>query len=259
MHEYSGEIPLLYDNLPLYANRRDVQFYVAEARRSQGGILEIGCGTGRILLPIARNGSTIDGMDASAEMLERCAANLTREPDEVRHRVTLHHGDARSFSLGRTFDLVVAPFRVVQHLITIEDQLAFLEKVARHLPRGGRLVFDVFNPIFAKLVSADGIEREDTPEIALPDGRFVRRAGRVKRVRWADQVSEIELIYYLTKAGTAEPERLVQSFDMRWYLRAELMHLLERAGFHVRSFYGDFDRSPLADDSPEQVVVAERS
>jgi SAM-dependent methyltransferase len=259
MAEYSGEIPLLYDNVPLYANRRDVPFYVEEAQRSHGTVLEVGCGTGRMLLPIARAGATIDGMDASHGMLEHCAANLTREPDEVRRRVTLHQGDARTFSLGKTFDLVIAPFRVVQHLITIEDQLAFLDRAARHLPRGGRLVFDVFNPIFTKLVSADGIEREDTPEVALPDGRLFRRAARVKRVRWADQVSEIELIYYVTKVGAAEPERLVESFDMRWYLRAELIHLLERAGFHVRSIYGDFDRSPLTGGSAEQIVVAERS
>jgi hypothetical protein len=145
----------------------------------------------------------------------------------------------------------------MQHLTTIEDQLAFLHSAARHLTPGGRLAFDVFNPDFNALVSADGTEREDTPNTRLPDGRSFRRAGRVARVRWIDQVSEIELIYYVTPKSGGRVERHVQSFDMRWFLRAELVHLLARAGFRVRSIYGDFDRSPLSDKSPEQIVCAE--
>ena len=129
--------------------------------------------------------------------------------------------------------------------------------VARHVAQGeGRFIFDVFNPTFAKLVEADGQEREDTPEQRLPDGRSFRRTARVARVRWVDQVSETELIYYVSAKAGATPERFVQAFEMRWYLHAELVHLLARAGFRVRAVYGDFSRGPLADGSPEQVVCA---
>ena len=252
------DLPAIYDAVPLYVARRDVGFYVDEAEDAGGHVLEVGCGTGRILLAVARSGSAIEGLDASAEMLERCRAKLQKEPDDVRHRVTLHRADARTFDIGRQFDLVIAPFRVMQHLTTIEDQLAFLHSAARHLRQGGRLAFDVFNPDFNALVSADGTEREDTPNTKLPDGRSFRRAGRVARVRWIDQVSEIELIYYVTPESGGPVERHVQSFDMRWFLSAELVHLLARAGFRVRSIYGDFDRSPLTDKSPEQIVCAER-
>jgi SAM-dependent methyltransferase len=252
------DLPAIYDAVPLYVARRDVGFYVDEAKDAGGRVLEVGCGTGRILLPIARSGSTIEGVDASPEMLERCRAKLQKESDDVRRRVTLHRADARTFEIGRQFDLVIAPFRVMQHLTMIEDQLAFLHSAARHLRPGGRLAFDVFNPDFSKLVSTDGTEREDTPNTKLPDGRSFRRAGRVARVRWIDQVSEIELIYYITPESGGLVERHVQSFDMRWFLSAELVHLLARAGFRVRSVYGDFDRSPLSDKSPEQIVCAER-
>jgi SAM-dependent methyltransferase len=197
MYDAFPDLPSLYDSVPVYAARRDVQFYIDEAEDAGGRVLEIGCGTGRILLPIARSGHTITGVDASPQMLERCRSKLRGEPDAVQSRVTLHQGDARAFDLGRRFDLVIAPFRVAQHLTTIEDQLGFLDSVTRHLAPGGRLTFDVFNPNFAALVSADGIEREDTAEATLPDGRTFRRAGRVSRVRWIDQVSEIELIYYI--------------------------------------------------------------
>jgi SAM-dependent methyltransferase len=256
MYDAFPDLPTIYDSVPVYTARRDVQFYVDEAREARGSVLEIGCGTGRVLLPIARSGHTIDGVDVSPQMLDRCRSKIRGEPNEMRGRVTLHQGDARAFDLGRKFDLVIAPFRVVQHLTTIEDQLGFLRSVSRHLAPGGRLAFDVFNPNFAALVSADGIEHEDTPETTLPDGRTFRRAGRIARVRWIDQVSEIELVYYIS--GSAGTERRVQSFDMRWFLRAELVNLLEREGFRVRSIYGDFDRSPLTDSSKELVVCAER-
>ncbi|HEY3279736.1 MAG TPA: class I SAM-dependent methyltransferase [Gemmatimonadales bacterium] len=246
------DIGLLYDSVPLYAARQDVAFYVEEAEQVRGPVLELGCGTGRILLPLARAGHTVVGLDSSPPMLARCRERIAAEPAAVRGRITLHQHDVRDFDLGTTYPLVIAPFRVLQHLITIKEQLAFLAAVARHLAAGGRFIFDVFNPHFAKLTGADGVEREDTPQQSLPDGRSFRRAARVTRVRWADQVSEIELIWYVAA------RRLVQTFDLRWYLRAELEHLLARAGFQARDVYGDFTRAPLVDGSPEQIVCAER-
>ena len=246
---------LLYDSVPLYAERKDVAFYVDEAKRAPGGgggpVLEVGCGTGRILLPIAHAGAEITGIDGSQQMLERCRAKLAAESREVQARVHLAQHDMRDFVLGTTFSLIIAPFRVVQHLTTPDDQLRFLAAVSRHLAPGGRFVFDVFNPRFDMLVGADGTEREDTPEQRLPDGRTFRRSYRVARVRWLDQVSEAELIYYV------DGKRYVQAFEMRWYLAAELRHLLARTGFRVREMYGDFARGPLVDGCPELVVVAE--
>ena len=243
---------LLYDNVPLYATRNDVGFYVEEAKSAGGTVLELGCGTGRILLPIARAGSTIAGVDSSHEMLARCRAKLAVEPAAVQASVTLHQCDMHDFNLGATYALIIAPFRVVQHLMTTDAQLRFLAAVARHLEPGGRFVFDVFNPLFDLMVRADGVEHEDTPEQQLPDGRTFRRTWRVARVRWVDQVNESQLIYYV------DGKRYVQAFEMRWYLPSELGHLLVRAGFRLRALYGDFARGPLVDGAPEQVVVAER-
>ncbi|HEY6091913.1 MAG TPA: class I SAM-dependent methyltransferase, partial [Gemmatimonadales bacterium] len=139
---------LLYDSVPLYAARPDVDFYVEEAKAAGGPALEIGCGTGRILIPTARAGVTITGLDGSTEMLARARAKLAAEPAPVRQRATLVQADMRDFELGARFALITAPFRVVQHLITAEDQQRFLAAVRRHLAPGGRLVFDVFNPRF---------------------------------------------------------------------------------------------------------------
>jgi len=242
---------LLYDSVPLYAARTDVGFYVDEAKAADGRVLEVGCGTGRILLPIARAGCAITGIDGSKQMLERCRVNLAAEPAAVQSRIKLAQHDMRDFSLAEQFALIIAPFRVVQHLTTVDDQLQFLAAVARHLVPGGRFIFDVFNPRFDILVGANGVEREDTTEQRLPDGRTFRRTYRIARVRWIDQVSEAELVYYV------DGRRYVQAFEMRWYLAAELRHLLARAGFRVREMYGDFARGPVVDGCPEIVVVAE--
>ena len=247
---------LLYDSVPAYAARRDVAFYVEEAARIESPILELGSGTGRILLPLARAGHTIVGLDGSANMLARCRAKLLHEPETVQRRVVLHEGDVRELELGQRFELVIAPFRVMQQLTTIEDQLRLLWAVQRHLTPSGRFIFDVFNPNFAAIAAADGAEREDTPEQPLPDGGSLRRTARISRVRWADQVSETELIYYVTPGDGAKAHRYVQSFEMRWYGIAEVRHLLARGGFEVLTVHGDFDRSPLTDRSPEQVVCA---
>lgn len=244
---------LLYDSVPLYRERADVAFYVEEAKSAGGAVLEVGCGTGRILLPIARAGCAITGIDGSPQMLERLRTKLATEWREVQSRVHLAQQDMRDFKLSTPFSLILAPFRVVQHLITIDDQLRFLAAVSQHLAPGGKLVFDVFNPRFDMLVAHDGTERQDTPETKLPDGRSFTRAYRIARVRWLDQVSESELIYYV------DGKRYVQAFEMRWYLAAELENLLARAGFRVRQVYGDFARGPLRDGCPDLVVTAERS
>ena len=260
---------MLYDSIPAYGARPDVSFYVEAAHEARGPVLELGSGTGRITLPIARAGVPITGMDASRQMLLRCKAKLDTEPAAVQARVTLHQADAREFEIrvgaqGRpsqhsaTYALVIAPFRVFQHLTTVEEQLRVLGGVRRHLAPGGRLVFDVFNPNFKVLATRDTSEHEDTPELILPDGRAFRRTTRVGAVRWVDQVSAVELIYYVAPKPGAEAVRLVQGFDMRWYTRSELVHLLARSGFQTEAIYGDYGRGALTDESPEMVVCARR-
>lgn len=246
------DLGLLYDNVPLYQARQDIAFYVSEATAAQGPVLELGCGTGRVLLPIARAGCPIVGLDRSANMLATCRTQLAREPSAVQERVRLEQGDIADFDLHERYPLIIAPFRVVQHLISLDDQVRFLAAVERHLSRAGRLIFDVFNPLFSVMVAADGTEHEDTPLQTLPGGRTFRRTARVLRVRWVDQVNEIELIYYI------DGKRYVHAFEMRWFLAAELHNLLARAGFRLRAMYGDFARGPVVDGCPELIVVADR-
>jgi SAM-dependent methyltransferase len=250
-----ADIGMYYDNVHLYETRPDVAFYVSEGRAAGGNVLEIGCGTGRVLIATARAGVSTTGVDRSKQMLLRCRENLAREPAPVRDRVQLVDGDMRSFDLGRTFDCVTIPFRPLQHLVDVSDQLACLSAVRRHLAPGGRFVFDVFNPDPRKLAAPSDEEVEDTPPTPLPDGRSFRRTSRVPAVHRAEQWSDVELAYYVTYPS-GQTERVAQRFPMRWYTRWELEHLLARTGFAIRQVYGDFDRQPFSDDSAEIIVVA---
>ena len=92
--EYAGAAEF-YDYVVPYSTRGDVEFYVDEALAANGPVLELGCGTGRVLIPIARAGVTIDGLDGSPKMLERCREKLQAEPAKVQSRVTLHEGELR--------------------------------------------------------------------------------------------------------------------------------------------------------------------
>src|SRR5215471_20798239 len=121
-HDEYASAAELYDHVTTYTERRDVRFYVDEAVAAQGMVLEIGCGTGRVLLPTARAGVEIVGLDASPAMLAICGDRIAREPADVRARVTLIEGDMRAFDLEARFALVTIPFRPFQHLVSADDQ-----------------------------------------------------------------------------------------------------------------------------------------
>jgi SAM-dependent methyltransferase len=249
----------LYDYVVPYRNRPDVNFYVEAAVESGGPVLEVACGTGRVLIPTARAGVAITGLDASPRMLAICRERLEREAADVRSRVQLAEADMRAFSLRQTFPLITIPFRPFQHLLTVEDQLACLECVRRHLTANGRLIVDLFNPWLERLAKTEiGKETDEEPEFFTPDGRrVIRRQKTVAEDRF-NQVNQYELIYYVTHPDGRE-ERLVHAFRLRYLFRFEAEHLLARAGFRVEQLYSGFDKSPYGSQYPGDLIfVASR-
>jgi SAM-dependent methyltransferase len=248
-----------YDHVVPYRERPDVGFFVAVAQACGGPVLEVGCGTGRVLIPTARAGVAITGLDLSSHMLRICRQRLAQEPPQVQARARLVQADMRSFDLDQVFQLVTLPFRPFQHLTSVDDQLACLQTLHRHLAPGGQLVLDLFNPLLEALVNADlGQEAGDEPEFSLPDGRRVVRRHRTVGRDLANQVNQVELIYYVTHPDGRQ-ERLVHAFPMRYLFRYEAEHLLARCGFAVQAVYADYDQSPFGSKYPgELIFVATR-
>jgi SAM-dependent methyltransferase len=244
----------LYDHVVPYRERADVGFFVDAARESGGPVLELGCGTGRVLIPTARAGMAITGLDLSPHMLEVCRNRLMLEPEDVRSRVRLVQGDMRQFEFGKKFRLVTLPFRPFQHLMTVADQLACLGCIRRHLAKGGRLILDIFNPMLEALVRTNfGEEVSEEAEFSMPDGRKVIRRHKVVSRDVPNQINQIELIHYVTHPDGRQ-ERLVQAFPMRYIFRFEAEHLLARAGFELEQLYADYDKSPFGSRYPGELI-----
>lgn len=248
----------LYDSVSMYRDRPDITFFVEAAKMSGSPVLEVGCGTGRVLIPTARAGLDIVGVDLSPQMLAICRQRLLNEPETVQARVQLMEADMRRFDLGRTFTLATLPFRPFQHLLTVEDQLACLRNIRRHLNEGGMLILDAFNPSLDALVNRPiGEESVEEAEFSTPDGRRVTRRHKTVAHNRFTQVSDSELIYYVTHPDGRE-ERLVHAFPLRHIFRFELEHLLVRAGFAIEHLYAGFDKSEYGSTYPGELIFVAR-
>ncbi len=255
--DYS-QVAEYYDHVVPNRERKDVQFFLEAARAAHGPVLEIGCGTGRLLIPIARAGCEITGLDLSPDMLAACREKLAAEPAEVQQRAQLVEGDMRRFELTRKFRLATIPFRGFLHLQTAEDQLAALQCIHGHLEPGGKLILDVFDPYLPILVEEKYLsEFNEEPEFTMPDGRRVVRRSRIA-ARFLDrQLMDCELIYSITHPD-GRTERLVDSFRFRYIFRYEAEHLLSRAGFAFEAVYGDYDKSPHGAKVPGELICVAR-
>jgi len=257
LDEYAS-IADLYDHVTLYRDRADIAFFVDAAVQAGGPVLEAGCGTGRVLIPTARAGVEIVGLDLSPQMLGVCRLRLSREPAAVQEKATLVHADMRRFDFGRRFALATIPFRPFQHLLTVDDQLACLSCIRTHLVDGGLLIFDLFNPSLDALVNTPlGQEISTEPEFSTPDGRRVTRCFKIVASDRFLQINDIELIYNVTHPDDRK-ERLVQAFRMRYLFRFEVEHLLARAGFVVEHLYAGYDRSEYGSIYPGELVLVAR-
>lgn len=248
----------IYDYIVPYASRPDVSFFVEAAKEAGSPVLEIGCGTGRVLLPTARAGITIVGVDRSPHMLAVCRQRLKREPESVRAKVELVLGDMRQFDLGRVFSLATVPFRPFQHLVAVDDQLSCLKSIHRHLNAGGRLILDLFNPSLEYIVNRQaGEEYAEEPEFSTPDGRRVVRRHKMTSCDRFNQIVDSELVHYVTYPDGRE-ERVVQSIQTRYFFRFEVEHLLARTGFEVEQVYADYDKSEYGSKYPGELIFVAR-
>jgi SAM-dependent methyltransferase len=231
----------------------DVEFWTDLSRSAGANVLELACGTGRVVIPLARASVQVTGLDISPNMLQVARRKLSNEPRDVIERVGLVEGDMRHFDTGRTFGLVFVAFRSFQALLTRADQRACLECSARHLKRGGLLALHVFNPRFSRL-TAEMPVREDREDFEGPDGMHVSWSGETT-YDLADQTLRSVWRYERTSADgvVTHSEHVLK---LHYFFRFEMEWTLEACGFEVEALYGDFDRSPFTAESPEMIFVA---
>jgi SAM-dependent methyltransferase len=223
------------------------QFYLDLAATTGGGVLELGCGTGSVLLPIAERGIACQGIDLSSEMLARARAKF-----ESRGLTAgLHLGDMTDVDLHERFGLVFVASNSLTHLHSAGDIVDCFRAVRRHVAPGGRFAFDVFNPSVRVLAGADGVRRE-RKRFADPE-RGEIRVDVEERYDAAAQVTRG--IWYFSTEN--EPDFVVSSVEVRSFFPQELPFLLEAGGLRLVERYGDFERAPFTSETPTQVCICE--
>lgn len=223
----------------------DVQYWVELAKEyagSDGAALELACGTGRVLIPVAESGVHVVGVDVSPWMLAKAKEKYERLPGDVQERIGLLDGDIRTLSLEQKFKLVYLPFNTFLVFRTVEDQLAVLETVKRHLAPGGVFAFDVFVPLVNRLVDPPGppkwgLEVDQTlGELGI---RFQRDNSRqVDPIRQLI-INTFRMREYRDNVLTRE---WVSDLLMTYIFPRELQHLVARAGFDLVHFWGSYQR-----------------
>ena len=232
-----------------YQHTEDIEFYVKMAKKYGSPILELGCGTGRVTLEIARNNFRITGLDSSESMLSILRKKLERESKQAKDNVKIVKGDIRDFSLGEKFNLIILPFSTVVHLLSVEDVLKAFTCVRSHLSEKGVFIFDVFNPKLEYLVKKKRIEF-DIREV--PNGEIV--LWEVANYDLTNQFITVKRYGFVAMENSRK--EFIWKTKLRYWFKTELELLLQMAGFKNIETYGGFNLEPYDYSTGKIVMIA---
>jgi SAM-dependent methyltransferase len=241
------------DNFP---GGDDIAFFRSLAEQTGGPIIELGCGSGRVAIPLAEAGFTVVGIDRSTGMLARARARADAAGPEVAGRLRLVEGDMTATRAGDGFGLAFAAFRVFMSILEPDEQMRTLRLLHDQLRPDGLVAIDVFDPRFDLIGPDGGPMRPDIGTFVNPD------TGRPVRVSTLDRLNDPVRQRFTEHWEFAELDELghairteVEALTLRWTFRHEMRHLLVRAGFEPVAEYSDYAGSPPA-YGKEQIWVA---
>ena len=235
----------IYDGMN--TNLADLQFYKRWLPKSKDTrILELCCGTGRLTIPIARDGYDITGVDYTSSMLDRAKIKTTQAGLEIK----FIEADIRTLNLQEKYDLIFIPFNSIHHLYKNEDLFMALSAVKNHLMDGGLFMLDCFNPDIQYIVEGEK-EQKEIASYTTGDGREVL-IKQTMRYENKTQINRIEWHYFINGEFNS-----IQNLDMRMFFPQELNSYLEWNGFHIIHKYGGFEEEAFSDDSEKQVFVCQ--
>ncbi len=258
--------PAEYD-LEHLGDEEDIGFYVSLVRTLRPHrILELGCGTGRITLPLAkeavRAGCDVIGLDSQPEMLERAEQNRECASPDVRGRARFVTGDMRTFCAEPKVDLIVIPCSSISHVLELDDQIAVFKRCYENLDPGGRFIVEVNMPNMAAYSDSFSVPPRTPLEIDLDrsdesDGtRLIRR--KTTRYLSDQQLAQIRFLYEKYQRGRAI-ESYIDDFASHVFFPRELKLLFIHAGFEIERTIGDYRGLPLAANSPLIIMIGKRS
>jgi SAM-dependent methyltransferase len=230
----------------------DVQMVQQFAQRSGSPLLELGCGTGRLLLPLARTGFEVTGVDASEAMLAIAHQKLAIAG--LASQATLSQQRIQELALDRRFNLAFSAVNSFLHVIDMEEQLAALLRIRQHLNPGGLLLLDLFNPDLGRLLDARGQVVLDKVLVDPETGDRVLKY-RAQSVDEGQQTIHTTLILdAVDREGRVR--RTLFAHSLRYLFRGELELLLSQAGFALEAVYGSYDLEPFDGNSDKMIAIA---
>lgn len=243
--------PVLYD-LEYAGHNLDIGWYRQLVKGVGGPVLELGCGTGRIALPLLRDGHEVIGIDASEPMLEAMRARLDAEPEEIQARSGAFVGDFRSLDLGRQFRAVLLPFNAIHHCADADEVASLLASVHRHVAEGGIFAMDCYLPD-PGLYARDPNQRYEERIFVRPD---TQEALVSWEQSWYDEAAQIHHVQYVYRRpdGTEDAVQL----DLKMWARQELHAMLGQAGFTVLHEMADFEGTKMGPGALQSVLVLTR-
>ncbi|MCI0744870.1 MAG: class I SAM-dependent methyltransferase [Verrucomicrobia subdivision 3 bacterium] len=228
-----------------------LDFYVGLAKAARGPVLDVACGTGRILIPCLKAGVDVEGLDLFPAMLTR----LREKASALGFNPTLHQADMAKFRLSRRYALIMIPFNAFPHNLTTDDQLACLQTCREHLQPGGLLAFDTVFPGLHWIGTTSGT-RVLEGEIAHPDTGLPVRMWDTRTFERVQQLqhsyNEVEVLDAARKVVATFPSKTT----LRWIYKPEMELLLRTAGFARWQILGDFDGRPLEKETDAMIVQA---
>ena len=248
-HLYPTHFARFYDTM-YHALRDgiDNEFFLNAIRKVDGKILEIGVGTGRFFVDALHAGADIHGIDISESMLDILRNKLAKE-----QWFRISKQGITNFNLDHQFDLIIAPFRVIMHVIDKADQITALNNVHDHLKPAGRFIFDTFVPDLKKIM--DDIDNVTDFEGEYAPGKMLRRRVSTK----PDLINQVINVEFDLE-WEEELNKMHESWSLplRFFFRYELEHLIERSKFNSYEILGDYDGSRLSKNSKEFIVICNK-
>ncbi len=244
--EYPEFIARFYDVIySRVRNGTDNDFFLTKASQSRGKVLEIGVGTGRLFLNALNRGVDIYGIDISPSMIHVLHGKMK---PQTRHRVWVE--DAVAMNIDMKFDLILAPFRMLSHVLEVEDQLKFFNRVADHLMPDGQFIFDLYVPDLSILL--EGIDHYKDFDGEYDKGKRIQRyvTAHADLIR---QTSHVTMKLCWEENGNEVSD--TWEFDMRFFFRYEIEHLIARSNLELITIYGDYSENELSKDARDFVVV----
>lgn len=235
----------IYDGMN--ANLADLPFYKRWLPKNKDArILELCCGTGRLTLPIAKDGYDISGVDYTSSMLEQAKLKASQAELEVE----FIEADIRTLDLPKKYDLIFIPFNSIHHLYQNEDLFKAFRVVKNHLKAGGLFLLDCFNPNIQFIVEGEK-EQKEIAEYTTNDGREVL-IKQTMRYENKTQINRIEWHYFINGEFNS-----IQNLDMRLFFPQELDAYLEWNGFHIIHKFGNFEEEAFNDHSGKQIFICQ--